>query len=204
MGEKRGIRNIVFDLGGVLVDFEPERCMEALRFSEEARQVFRERIFRTVWMDCDRIPYGEEEIRALFRESVPGFEREAERLWDEKLPDITREQPFARPWLTALKARGFSLYILSNYGKCSFEMNAPAYGFLALTDGRLISYEIQRIKPEPEIYRCLCERFGIRPEESVFIDDRPVNVEAAERLGFSGIVFESYEQAAGELEALLA
>ncbi|MBO4873308.1 MAG: HAD family phosphatase [Lachnospiraceae bacterium] len=200
---RAGIRNIIFDLGGVLVDFQPDRCMEALGFSEEAREIFRKKIFADLWLRCDRIPYNEAEIRALFRQSVPGFEREADRMWDEKLPAITQVMPYTDSWLKSLKQRGFPLFILSNYGRCSYEINAAEYGFLQLTDGQLISYEVQLLKPEKEIYEALCARFAIRPEESVFLDDRPENVEAAERLGFSGIVFSDYESARQKLEKLL-
>lgn len=202
MSEKRIIRNIVFDLGGVLVDFKPERCMEALGFSEAAKEAFRREIFGGIWIPCDRIPYDDAQIRALFREHLPGFEKEADRFWDGPA-DISRVMPFTETWLRDLKAKGLRLYVLSNYGRRSYELNSPGYGFLSLTDGKLISYEIRYVKPEPEIYRTLCERFAIWPEESVFLDDRPENVEAARQLGFSGIVFGNYEQASACLEGLL-
>ena len=202
MSGKRVIRNIVFDLGGVLVDFKPERCLEALGFSEAAKEAFRKEIFDGIWIPCDRIPYDDAEIRALFRRHLPGFEAEAERFWDGPA-DITRVMPYTEAWLKDLKAKGLRVYILSNYGRRSYELNSPGYGFLSMTDGQLISYEIWRVKPEPEIYRTLCERFGIRPEESVFLDDRPENVEAARQLGFKGIVFENYEQASACLNGLL-
>ena len=200
--EKKSIRNIVFDIGGVLADFEPERLMAAHGFSEEAKEAFRREIFARVWLDCDRIPYDEAAIRALFRENVPGFEAEADRMWDDITP-VTRPMPYAKAWLQKLKARGYRLFILSNYGKCSYAANSPRYDFLPLTDGQLISYEVRQLKPEPAVYRSLCGRFGILPEESVFIDDVPANVEAAEKLGFAGIVFRAYEDAAAQLEALL-
>ena len=200
--ESRKIRNVVFDIGGVLADFRPERLMEALGFSEEAKEAFRREIFGRVWLDCDRIPYGDGEIRALFKAAVPGFEAEVDCLWDGLAP-ITCEMPYAQEWLRSLKARGFRIYILSNYGRRSYEINSPRYGFLSLADGALISYEVRQLKPEPEIYMSLCARFGLRPEESVFIDDVPANVEAAERLGFAGIVFATYESAAAGLEALI-
>ena len=201
--EKKSIRNIVFDIGGVLADFEPERLMAAHGFSEEAKAAFRREIFARVWLDCDRIPYDEAEIRALFRENVPGFEAEADRMWDDITP-VTRPMPYAKPWLQDLKERGYRLYILSNYGKCSYAANSPRYDFLPFTDGQLISYEVRQLKPEPAIYLSLCGRFGIRAEESVFIDDVPANVEAAEKLGFAGIVFSGFEDAATQLEALLS
>ena len=63
-------------------------------------------------------------------------------------------------------------------------------GFLQEFDGGIFSYEVQSIKPEEKIYRLLLERYRIRPERAVFFDDRPVNVEAAARLGIRGVVFE--------------
>ena len=196
------IRNIIFDIGGVLADFEPERLMTVLGFSGEAKEVFREKIFRGLWPACDRTPYSEEEISALFKAAVPGFEEEVDRMWDGIAP-ITREQPYAAQWLRDLKQRGFHVYILSNYGSCSFALNSPRYSFLPLADGKLISYEVQLLKPEPEIYRCLCERFGLKPEECVFIDDVPANVEGARGLGFAGIVFTGYEDASAQLDSIL-
>lgn len=196
------VRNIIFDLGKVLVDFEPERCMEALGFSEAAKEAFRQKIFSDLWLRCDRIPYDDTQIRTLFKAYVPGFKEEVDRLWDD-LFAITRVMPYTEAWLKSLKDRGFHLYILSNYGRRAYELNSPRYGFLSLTDGQLISYEIQSIKPEPKIYRTLCRRFAICPEESVFLDDRPENVETARQLGFRGIVFESYEKASASLEKML-
>ena len=202
MEDGKRIRNIVFDIGGVLARFEPERLMAAHAFSEEAKEVFRREIFARVWLDCDRIPYSDTEIRALFKANVPGFEAEVDRMWDDITP-VTRPMPYAKAWLQSLKDRGYRLFILSNYGRCSYAANSPRYDFLPLTDGQLISYEVQELKPEPAIYRSLCERFGILPEESVFIDDVPANVEAAEKLGFSGIVFTDHAAASAQLEAII-
>ena len=144
----------------------------------------------------------EAELRALFKAHVPGFEKEVDRLWDS-LSDITRVMPYTEAWLGSLKERGCRLYVLSNYGRHAFEMSLPCYAFLSLMDGRLISFEIQKIKPEPELYRELCRRYGLKPEESVFLDDRAANIEEARKLGFRGIVFESYEQASAALEEIL-
>ena len=202
MDHRPSIKNIVFDIGGVLANFSPERCMDANGFSEEAKEAFRRRIFARVWLDCDRIPYSDPEIRALFKSAVPGFEAEVDRLWDNITP-ITQEMPYARGWLRSLKDRGYKLYILSNYGRCSYEINSKHYGFLALTDGQLISYEVRQLKPEREIYESLCRRFGLLPEESVFIDDVPANIDGARAAGFAGIVFTGYEDASARLDELL-
>ncbi|MBP5225572.1 MAG: HAD-IA family hydrolase [Lachnospiraceae bacterium] len=201
--DAKPVRNVVFDLGKVLVDFEPERCMETLGFSEDAKNAFREKIFPAVWEECDLIPYGDTEVRERFKSCLPGFEAEVDRLWDDPT-SITREYAYAADWIRDLKAKGLNVYILSNYGRRAFEINSVRYGFLPLTDGQVISYDVQCVKPAPEIFRILCERFGVIPEESVFIDDREENVAAAEAMGFQGIVFKDFEAAKERLERMLA
>ena len=70
-------------------------------------------------------------------------------------------------------------------------------------DGKLISYEVEKIKPDHEIYRILCERYALKPEESVFIDDRKINVDAAKALGFEGVVFTGYPEAKAAVEEMI-
>lgn len=196
------IRNIVFDLGGVLVDFHPLEGMRKLGFSEEAVKAFQENIFSRLWEECDRNPLGGREIRELFKSRVPGYEREVDLLWDN-ISVVTAVYDYSCEWIRSLKARGFHLYVLSNFGQQAFETNSKLYTFLEDMDGRVVSYELGKIKPEPEIYRNLFEKYGLEPSESVFIDDRAVNIEGAKKCGMEGILFENYEQAAGELERVI-
>lgn len=196
------IDTIIFDLGGVLVDFEPERGMRTIGFSEETIAVFNEKIFAKLWEECDRFPYSDEEIRSLFKSRVPEYSDEVDILWD-KLQAVTGTRNYSNEWIKDLKARGYKLYVLSNYGKQSFAINSPIYDFLSDMDGIVVSYEIEKCKPEPEIYLELCKRYGVEPKNSVFIDDRQVNIDGAKKCGYNGIVFENYEQAREELESLL-
>ena len=75
--------------------------------------------------------------------------------------------------------------------------------FMPLIDGGVISYEVKSVKPEPGIYEALIEKYDLVPEECVFLDDRPDNVEAAKKKGFHGIVAEGYEQASEALNNIL-
>ena len=199
------IKTIVFDLGGVLVDFHPVEGMRELGFSEEAIEVFRTKVFSGLWEHCDRYPYTDEEIRALFKKNLPGYEKEVDILWDDHhLHAITGMRSYSMEWLASLKERGYQIYILSNFGKRAFEINSLVYEFLKYTDGRVISYEIQEIKPEPPIYHYLAKKYNFKPEEAVFIDDRAINIEGAIACGYQGIVFESYAQTCKELEKILS
>ena len=89
---------------------------------------------------------------------------------------------------------GLNVYYLSNYSAFSVAANPDVLNFIPYMDGGVFSFEVKAVKPEPEIYRCLCEKFGLKPEECLFTDDVPANVKGAQACGFQGIVFEGYEK----------
>lgn len=196
------VKNIVFDLGGVLVDFHPDLCMKKLGFTHEAIDAFHEQIFPVFWEECDKYPYEDAEIRMLFKKRLPGFEKEVDLLWDN-LPVITGVRPYADEWLLSLKKEGYQIFILSNYGKNSFEINAKTYDFLKYADGMVISYQISELKPDRAIYEYLLKKYKLVAEESVFIDDRQINIDGALRIGMKGILFDDYEHAKKRLDEML-
>lgn len=196
------IRIVVFDLGKVLVEFHPIEGMKKLGFSKEVMERFQSNIFSGLWEQCDAKPIGKEEIRDLFKRAVPGLEREVDFLWDH-ITVVTGVYDYSHQWILDLKRRGYQVFILSNYGQQAFEANAKVYPFLKDVDGMVISYQVEMVKPNPKIYQYLAEKYQIKPEEAVFLDDRKENVDGAAACGFSGIVFENYKQAREELERLL-
>jgi len=196
------MNTIVFDLGKVLVSFDPEKGMRELGFNENVIRIFMEKLFGDIWIQCDQFAHNEEETRQLCKDAVPGYEKEVDELWNH-LPVVTGVMPYAREWLTDLKRRGYRLLVLSNYGQASFEINSKIYDFLELMDGGVVSYQIERVKPDPSIYLYLFEKYQLNPAEAVFIDDRPENVEGAKALGMQGIVFENFEQARDALNQIL-
>ena len=106
------------------------------------------------------------------------------------------------PWIKALKAAGYKVLYLSNFSKQALEGNADALDFIDETDGGILSYRDHVVKPDPAIYKLLEERYSLVPEKTVFIDDVEENIQTALSLGWNGIIYESYEQAAGELKKL--
>ncbi len=196
------INTVIFDLGKVLVEFDAVAGMKKLGFSESAIEAFCDKIFPTFWESCDERPISDEEIRRIFKERVPGFEREVDVLWDN-LPAVTSVYEYSRAWIRELKDRGLSVYILSNYGQRAFEINSQIYTFLRDVDGWVVSYEVEMTKPDPGIYNHLAKKYDIDPAKAVFIDDRKINVAGAIACGFKSILFENYEQAKGELEKML-
>lgn len=96
------------------------------------------------------------------------------------------------------------MYLLSNYPVGLFEIHSPHFTFLPYTDGRVVSGYVKCVKPDERIYRCLLEKYSLRPQECVFLDDLAENVEGAKKLGIHGICFLGYEDANAKLERMLA
>ena len=103
-----------------------------------------------------------------------------------------------------VQARGYKVYLLSNYPRDAYKMHeAKHFDFASVVDGKVISGIERMSKPDPRIYRLLCERYSLIPGECVFLDDREVNIKAAIAEGMQGIVFTSYEDAQEKLEEIL-
>ena len=115
---------------------------------------------------------------------------------------IVTPRAYAIPWLQELKAKGYHVYYLSNFSHKAEVECADALNFLPEMEGGILSYKEHLIKPEPEIYQLLLKRYGLKAEESVFLDDTLKNVEAAEEQGIHGIHFLTKEQAEKELRKL--
>ena len=102
-----------------------------------------------------------------------------------------------------MKKAGYRIYILSNYGSWTYEKTkADALNFLEYVDGAIFSYEVKMIKPDAGIFHVLFEKYGLQPEECVFLDDLAANIEGAKAVGMHGIVFTGLADALAELEKL--
>lgn len=199
----RKIKNIIFDIGNVLASFRWKDLFRDLGFTGEAFERIAAATVQhpTMWNEFDRSLMGDEEIIAKCIERAPEYEQEI-RLMFSKTELLVEEYKYSHEWIKSLKEQGYKVYLLSNYGKTSFEA-AREHGrlsFLPLVDGGVISYEVKIVKPEPGIYQALLEKYALNAEECVFLDDKAENIDAAKKLGFHGIVVESYEQAKNELE----
>ena len=196
-------RNLVFDFGKVLVEYDfvdffrrlipdAKRCMQlaSILTDEETLRRF----------DREEKPI-EELVKDLISDN-PAFEDEI-RLFAERYPEIiTGEMPGMKELLVRLKGEGFSLYGLSNW--CSkVYVTMGQYDIFQLMDGYVISSEEHLVKPEAGIYHRLYEKFGLKPEECIFADDKQENIEGARRTGMRGIVFENAAQYERELRRML-
>ena len=102
-----------------------------------------------------------------------------------------------------LKKRGYGLYGLTNWSRETFPLVRDRYPVLGLLDGMVVSGEEMTAKPGPALYRILLERYGLRADECLFIDDNPVNIAGGEAVGIRGLVFRNAEQVRSALDNLL-
>ena len=197
------IKNIIFDVGKVLVEYDPDGMMKKLGFDEETLQTVNQAVFQNeLWNESDRGVLSPEELLEAFIANNPAYEKEIRQVIDA-VGDTISLMPYAVEWVKGLKEKGYHLYILSNYAEYTYEKTSHKMEFLPYMDGVVFSYRCKLIKPEKEIYEYICKTYELKPEESVFLDDRKDNVEAARNMGMHGIVFENYAQGSETLEQLL-
>ena len=198
------IKNVVFDIGNVLAGFVWREFYESFGFSEETiERLAKVTVKSEFWNEMDRGKMDTGEILDSFIAIDPSVETEIREIF-RNVKGMIKRYDYAVPWIKELKERGYGIYIISNFAEKAHEDCLEALDFLEEADGAILSYQDKLIKPSPQIYRLLCSRYGLRPEECVFIDDLPENVEAARKEGMKSIVFHTREQAVEELEAVLS
>ncbi len=199
----RKIGAVVFDLGGVLIDWNPRYLYRKLFPGDEAgMERFLTEVCTPAWNVRQDAGRSWAEATALLRAEHPG---QAELIdayhlrWPEMLGgpiegsvDILRE----------LKGAGTALYALTNWSHETFPVAIETYDFLACFDGIVVSGRERLIKPDPGLFRILLDRYGLRAGELVFIDDNARNAEAAAAIGMHAIHFVGAEALRAELARL--
>ena len=181
------IRNIIFDVGKVLVSYEPDAYMQRLGISKENQKKINEAMFQNkLWDTSDQGLGTPDEFLQKFIAGAPELADEITKI-HKTVGNTVELFPYAMEWILDLKARGYHVYILSNYSENMLDQTKDKLKFLPLMDGVVFSYKIKKMKPDPEIYEYLCDEYWLEPEESVFIDDRPVNIKEQKPVAFMGL-----------------
>lgn len=180
------IKNIVFDIGNVLMKYDPKGYIYGAFERKTAERVFDAMFHYGFWVELDRGVMSEEEILAGFTQCCPDMEEQIRRMYDE-MAGFCSAYSGTRPWLLRLK-KDYHLYYLSNYSlPMRQRTEAMLSSFLPLFDGGILSYTVKKIKPDPAIYSMLLDRYNLAPEQCVFIDDSADNVRAARSLGMKAL-----------------
>ncbi len=180
---------VVFDVGNVLIEWQPEAFYDR-EIGESARRA----MFAEVDLHAmnDVVDQGGDFRQTIYdwAERTPRW-RDEIRLWHDRWLDIARpEIPQSVRLLRALKARGVPVFALTNFGIGTWQIATPAYPFLTEFDQAFVSGHMGVTKPAPGIYRMLEERCGHRPEALLFTDDRAENIAAAAARGWQTHLFE--------------
>ncbi|WP_122072159.1 HAD family phosphatase [Pseudophaeobacter sp. EL27] len=182
------IEAVVFDIGNVLIEWNPERFYDA-RIGEEARKrLFDEVPLHEMNLGLDR---GDPFRPAVYdlADQYPDWTEEIRHWHDSWLEFAHTEIAHSVRLLRALSAKGLPVLALSNFGIGTFELALEAYPFLAEFDQAYISGYLGCIKPEAEIYQRLEQGAGLPADRLLFADDRPENIQAAEARGWQGHLF---------------
>ena len=186
------ITTIVFDMGGVLVDFDAKRSLTT-HFAPEYHELINEKTFAShTWKLMDKGDFEvEEAIEIMCRDLPADFHEEVSKMILEhegEMPPIEEMYSIVK----TLKENGYKIYLLSNCPSWfdEFKKSVPAFDFF---DGFIISAKYNLIKPGKEIFDVLFNEFSLKAEECFFIDDSPANVATAQEIGMKAHCFSKYK-----------
>lgn len=197
---KQNARAIIFDLGGVLIGWDPRLLYRKIFDGDAAIDRFFQEVDFYGWnLEQDRgrtFDEGVAELSARF----PHY-AEPIRAYNERYPESVSGaiEPTVHV-LAKLRAAGYPLYALSNWSAEKYEYARAHFDFLNWFETVIVSAHVKLVKPDPRIFELLLHRIGRRAQDCVFIDDNETNVRVARELGFQAIRFETAPQLARDLQ----
>lgn len=198
------IKSVIFDLGNVLIYWDPKNLFNESYFdSVEKRDYFLSTICTDAWnemQDAGRpISEATRDMIRQYPEWEPAI-RDYYGRWTEMLNGPIKES--VEIFRKLKDSKKYKIYALTNWNACLFEIALARYDFLDWFDGRIVSGEEKIRKPHTDFYKILEDRYGVVPEEALFIDDNLRNVNAAKELGYQTIHFKSAKQMEKEMTSL--
>jgi 2-haloacid dehalogenase len=192
----------VFDLGGVLVDWDPRYLFRQLLPDEAAVEAFLAEVCSPEWNAAQDAGRSWAEAVEVASERFPEH-AELVAAYDERwLETIGGQIDGTVEVLDELRQRDVGLYAISNWSAEKFDLTYPRFDWLGWFDGIVVSGYERIVKPDPRIYQILVDRHGVDPRAAVYVDDVPANVEAARAIGMTGLLFTTPEQLHADLSEL--
>ena len=195
------IKNIIFDIGYVLVYFRPDKAMEEIGIDRNRIPKLMEKtVYSKWWCELDRGVMDEQKVVRTMINDAPDYKSDIEKFFRESAEHIVEKFYYTDELIKSVKDKGFKIYLLSNYPRSFFEIHSEKQlDFVKCTDGKIVSAYVKLIKPDRRIYELLLDTYNLNPDECLFIDDRKENVDAANESGIHGIVFTGYEELITEI-----
>lgn len=189
------IKNIIFDLGGVLIDWNPRYVYKTIFSSEEKMEWFLEHIATMEWNIQQDAGRDLQEATDWLVSKHPEWKKEIEAYygrWEEMLGGPIEGS--VKILSDLLESKKYRILALTNWSQNTFPIAQKNYAFLQWFEGIVVSGDEKCIKPDPEIYNIILDRYDLNAKESIFIDDNEHNINTAVDLGLKGIHFKNPEQ----------
>jgi putative hydrolase of the HAD superfamily len=197
------MRNVIFDLGGVVLEWNPDAILEGYYTDPQERAAMKTALFKHPdWLQMDRGTLTESEALARLQQRTGRPVAELSGLFDAVRGSL-RPKADTLALLKSLARRDVPLYCLSNMPASTFAYLREQHAFWNVFKGIVISGEIKMAKPEREIFEYLLRRYALAAADTVFVDDHAPNIEAAQKVGLHTVWFRDAAQCALELEQLL-
>lgn len=195
------VKNVIFDIGNVLLNYNPEEYLKTkIKAADKVLEIHKQVFQSEEWAMLDRGTLTEKEaidIIANRNKKNDSFIKLAFENWYELLTPIEASVEI----LKELKNAKYKVYFLSNFHLLAFKEVKRKFEFFKLFDGGVVSYEEKLIKPEEDIYKRIIEKYELKPEESIFIDDVQANIEEAKKLNFNTILLKNPKDLREKLKA---
>ena len=196
------VKNIIFDIGNVLVAFRWREYFAEFGYPQDIYdRLAKATAMSPVWNEYDKGIWTEEEVLQGFIANDPELEPQIRETLSS-LEGLLIMYDYTMDWIKELKEKGYGVYYLSNYSWPAYRDCKEELEFIPHMDGGILSYRENVIKPDPAIYHLLMERYGLKAEECVFLDDTEKNIKGAQAVGMHGILFQNKAQAVEELRKL--
>lgn len=197
------ITTVVFDIGEVLIDWNPRYLYRKIFAEVEEMEYFLASVCDSGWNARQDEGYPWAAALAEKIAQFPKYESQI-RAYHARWPEMVRGGVDGSVRvLQRLKDRGTPVYAITNYNQETFALSQTLWPFLTLFDGIVVSGTERMLKPDPRIYRLLLDRYDLSAPSCVFIDDRLENVKGAENVGMSGIHFQDPAQMERDLKSLI-
>lgn len=202
--DNKQIKNVIFDVGGVLIDYRWKQMLIDFGYSDEQAEISGLRILsHPIWRDMDKGIISEEDVILAYKEMFPEDSSLIDHLFTRAdLMHVCRENLY--PIIESLFDRGYKVYILSNYSNRLFNIHTKTIPFFDKCSGIVVSCDIKMLKPEPEIYRYILSKYNLVAEECLFLDDNEDNVAGAITVGINARCVKTSDDVINELEPLLS
>lgn len=199
------IKNIIFDLGDVIVDYNPDDYLKQFNLQNEEIEFLKKEIFNGIeWNKADKGEYKNiTDLVSSLCIRIPKYKDIIPEILTDNYAEAQTIRKPEENLFFKLNASGFRMFILSNTPKYAIDYLKKKTEIFNLTEGELYSFEEGVLKPDKQIYIKLLNKYNMIPNESVFIDDNLNNIKTANELGIHGIVFKNLEQCKKELEEII-